>query len=146
MYQDNPKEHLHCMASAQSQKGDPSLVPSFFLKPFGGLPIALRTKTEPLPKAFQAAQIWPSLIPPSFLVCHTPATLTFQHFLEHTVSSAKNRPPSPSAAQCNPFQSQRKHSFFFKGRFAKPPDWIRFPKDLVETSAFLHRYRIVINS
>lgn len=83
-------------SSGKSQTGDPSPSTSFFLKPSAGLPVVLRTKTESLLQAFQALQIGLLLISPSFLTHHTPATLTFRRFLQHMVSSAKNRPPLPA--------------------------------------------------
>lgn len=65
-----PRKICSHVPSAKSQKGDLSLIMSFFLKPFGGLPVVLRAKTKFLLKAFQALQIWPLLIPPFFLAPH----------------------------------------------------------------------------
>lgn len=88
------------MPSCKTQEWDPHLIISF-LKPFGDLLVVLQMKTKLLLKAFQTFQICFLFISPSSLAHHTPATLIFCQFSEHTVFS-------PSPVLPNPFGPQRK--------------------------------------
>lgn len=124
-----PRKICSHMPSAKSQKGDLSLIMSFFLKPFGGLPVVLRAKTKSLLKTFQALQIWPLLIPPFFLAPH-PSHPDLPALSGALSPLPRTGPPLPVLHRVTP-SGPNGNVIFFKGRVTEPPDWIRFFTDIL---------------